>query len=103
VFFNKNVVNMTDQTSIAEPKELSIEQIKEVFPDEWVLIGDPVMDESGFNVLSGTPLYHSRDKREVAYLGREKRVGHRLYTLLYTGTFQSLRSKIVTLYKPQIP
>ncbi len=42
---------MTDQVSIAEPKELSMAEIKEAYPNEWVLIGNPVMDEGNLNVL----------------------------------------------------
>ena len=88
---------MTNQASIVEPKEFSIAQIKEAFPDEWVLIGDPVMDETEFHVLSGVPLFHSKDKREVAYLGRAKVIGLESYTLIYTGTFKPMR-KWVSLY-----
>jgi hypothetical protein len=88
---------MTDQTSIAEPKELSIEQIKAAYPDEWVLIGDPVMDEGDLNVISGIPVIHSLDKREVAYFGREKAKNYRTVTLIYTGVFKPSR-KITTLF-----
>ena len=44
---------------------LSIEQIKEQFPDEWVLLGNP--ETFGAKVLSGTVVFHSKDKREIAY------------------------------------
>ena len=76
---------------------MSISEIKQAFPDEWVLIGDPVMDESMLNVLFGIPLYHSKDKREVAYLGREKKAGHKTLTMIYTGTFTPMR-KLVSVY-----
>ena len=74
---------MTDQTSIAESKELSIEEIKEVFPDEWVLIGDPVMDEKDLNVVSGMLLDHSRDKRELAYRWRGNLAAYKTYTFKF--------------------
>ena len=45
----------------------SIEDIKASFPDEWILLGNPVMDEHRQEILSGVVLYHSRDKRELAY------------------------------------
>lgn len=50
-FSIKTPSNMTDQVSIAEPKELSMAEIKEAYPNEWVLIGNPVMDEGNLNVL----------------------------------------------------
>jgi len=45
----------------------SIEDIKASYPDEWILLGNPVMDEYRQEILSGVVLYHSRDKRELAY------------------------------------
>jgi HEPN domain-containing protein len=44
----------------------SIEEIKSMYPDEWILIGDPEEDENGWDV-SGIVLYHGRDKMELAY------------------------------------
>lgn len=64
---------------------MDITEIKKVYPDEWVLLGDPVWDNSELRVLSGIPLYHSRDKKEVCYLGREKTGPYETITLLYTG------------------
>jgi len=68
-----------------------IDEIKKLFPDEWVLIGNPIMDESKIDVLSGIPLYHSKDKKEVCYLGRDKTTGYRTITLIYTGTLKPIR------------
>ncbi len=82
-----------------ELKPLTLATIKSRFPNEWVLIGNPVMDENLLKVLSGIPLFHSKDKKEVAYFGREKVIGYKTFTVLYTGTFKPMR-KIVTLYSP---
>ena len=51
---------------------LNITDIKTLFPDEWVLLGNPTMDESKLDILAGIPLFHSKDKKEVCYMGREK-------------------------------
>ncbi|MDR0792685.1 MAG: hypothetical protein LBE82_05215, partial [Chitinophagaceae bacterium] len=59
--------------------------LKNVYPDEWVLLGNPVMDNSDLDVLSGIPLLHSKDKKEVCYLGRNKTAGFDTITLIYTG------------------
>ena len=67
---------------------LNIAEIKKHYPDEWVLLGNPVMDDSKLDVLSGIPLYHSKDKKEVCYIGRDKTSNFQKITLVYTGTFR---------------
>ena len=44
----------------------SIEDIKKSYPDEWILLGNPEKDEYS-RTISGVVLYHSADKRELAY------------------------------------
>jgi ERCC4-type nuclease len=52
---------------------LTTEQIKTLYPDQWVLVGNPRLREDNFTgalidmLLSGVPLYSSKDKREIAY------------------------------------
>ena len=76
---------------------LSISEIKKQYPDEWVLLGNPVMNETKFDVLSGIPIYHSKDKKEVCYMGREKTAPFDKITLIYTGTFTP-RRKITGIF-----
>jgi hypothetical protein len=45
----------------------SIDDVKKSYPDEWILLGNPETDEQDQDILSGVVLYHSRDKRELAY------------------------------------
>jgi hypothetical protein len=78
-------------------QSLDIADIKNLFPDEWVLLGNPVMDKSDLDVLSGIPLYHSKDKKEVCYLGRDKTSGFDTITLVYTGIFKPAR-KITSIF-----
>lgn len=70
---------------------LSISDIKKLFPDEWVLVGNPVMDDAHLNVLSGIPIIHSKDKKEVYYLGRSHTPAYDTITIIYTGTFKPMR------------
>jgi len=49
---------------------VTIDEIKKSYPDEWILLGNPDINEQKQAILSGVLLYHSPDKREVAYLGR---------------------------------
>jgi hypothetical protein len=69
----------------------SFSEIKDLYPNEWVLIGNPVMDESKIDLLYGIPLFHSKDKKEVCYIGRDKTVNFDKITLIYTGEFRQTR------------
>jgi hypothetical protein len=71
---------------------LNIEVIKQLYPDEWVLLGNPINNEKDTDIESGIPLYHSKDKKEVCYLGRDKTIGYKTFTLFYTGEFRSIRT-----------
>ena len=70
---------------------LAIDEIKKLFPNEWVLLGNPIMDESKIEVLSGIPIFHSKDKKEVCYIGRGKTSDFNKITLIYTGSFRPIR------------
>jgi hypothetical protein len=70
---------------------LNIDDIKKLYPGEWVLIGNPSMDERNIDVLSGIPIYHSKDKKEVCYIGRDKTSDYDKITLIYTGLFKPTR------------
>ena len=70
---------------------LKIDEIRKLYPDEWVLLGNPVWDEIKLAVLSGIPLYHSKDKKEVCYLGRDKTAGYDTISMIYTGIFKPMR------------
>jgi hypothetical protein len=71
---------------------LNINDIKKLYPDEWVLIGNPEMDKSELNVLSGIPILHSKDKKEVCYLGKSKTSDFKTITIIYTGSFKPART-----------
>ena len=73
------------------PQLIDIADIKALYPDEWVLLGNPIMDGSKIDVLSGIPLFHSKDKKEVCYIGRGKTSNFDKITLIYTGTFRQIR------------
>ncbi len=74
---------------MGQPQNIS--EIKKNFPDEWVLVGNPILDESKIDVLSGIPIYHSKDKKEVCYIGRDKTSSYEKITLIYTGTLKPTR------------
>ena len=70
---------------------LSIKDIKNLYPNEWVLIGNPIMDEAKIDVISGVPIYHSKAKKEVCYIGREKTSSYDKIALIFTGSFKPIR------------
>jgi hypothetical protein len=76
---------------------INITEIKALYPDEWVLLGNPFMDDSDIDVLSGIPLFHSKDKKEVCYIGRDKTSNFDKITLIYTGSFKPSR-KFISIF-----
>ena len=62
---------------------MEMSEIKKLYPNEWVLIGNPVMDKGNLHVLSGILLTHSFDKREIAYGWREKVKAYDSFTLVF--------------------
>jgi hypothetical protein len=43
---------------------MTAKEMKRSFPSEWVLVGDPKLDES-MEVEAGTVVFHSKDRDEV--------------------------------------
>ena len=76
---------------------IEINEIIKLFPDEWVLLGDPVKDDSSLLPKGGIPVYHSKDKKEVCYLGREKTKDYERIALIYTGVFKPT-NRIATVF-----
>ena len=59
----------------AEGEVLSRADIESRFPSEWVLVGDPELDEH-LRVVRGTILWHSKDRDEVDWKDMELRPRH---------------------------
>jgi len=70
---------------------INIAALKALYTDEWVLFGNPIMDDSKIDVPSGIPLFYSKDKKEVCYIGKDKTSNFDKITLIYTGTFKPAR------------
>jgi hypothetical protein len=70
---------------------VNIAEIKRLYPNEWVLLGNPTLDDTKIDVLGGIPIFHSKDKKEVCYIGRDKTSNFKKITLVYTGTFRPIR------------
>lgn len=62
---------------------LPFDQIRQFYPDEWVLLGNPKMQDT--QILDGIVAYHSKDKKEVCYRGRDFAAAYDTVTIVYTG------------------
>lgn len=65
------------------------DELKKLYPDEWILLGDPKMKNT--SVLGGVVLYHSKDKKEVCYIGRDKTGDFSTVTIAFTGDLKQHR------------
>ena len=72
---------------IIEDKILTWDDIKSQYPDEWVVLGNPIFD--GMKILQGTVLAHHQDKRVASIEGGERREGFVKFTLAFTGEHKS--------------
>lgn len=70
---------------------LTKEQIKQLYPNQWVLIGNPQLGNPRMlgsiisKLESGVVIYGSPDKREIAYKAKDLRKGFETYTCVFTG------------------
>jgi hypothetical protein len=63
---------------------LTIDEIKDRYPSEWVLIGDPRTDEAA-QLLAGRVLFHGPDRDPVYRKAVELRLPH--FAVRYLGEF----------------
>lgn len=65
------------------------EEIKKRYPDEWVVLGNPVF--KGVQVVKGVVISHHADKRVASMEGGERRAGFKTFTLTFTGQHKPVR------------
>ena len=68
---------------------LTFEQVKNLYPNEWVILGNPEMKNT--SVLGGIVVFHSKDKKEVCYIGRDKVADYTDVTIAFTGEHKQNR------------
>ncbi len=81
-----------------QPQVLTIAEIKARYPDQWVLVGNPLMDEDEQQVLAGLPVFYSKSKKEVCYLGAELVKNFESTILLFTGQPKHLKRIVATVF-----
>ncbi|GHT51450.1 hypothetical protein AGMMS49982_08940 [Bacteroidia bacterium] len=82
-------------------QSVNINEIERLYPDEWILLGNPKIDKINQKFLAGEVVYHSRDKKEVCYLGKPL-IGKYDKTALFFNRVTPLsnRSLIASLFHP---
>jgi len=91
------------ENRVSNYERVGIDEMKKKYPDEWILLGNPESDKNDIDILSGILLYHSPDKREVAYLGRPLTKDYETISLFFNRvTPRPKRGAIVSLYGPKI-
>jgi hypothetical protein len=70
---------------------LTLAQIRNAYPNQWVLLGNPILNEPEIEtsiisqLVSGIVIFSSPDKHELAKQARESKKGYESTTLIYTG------------------
>ena len=73
----------------ADGTYIAFEELKKLYPNELVILGDPEMKNT--SVLGGIILYHSKDKKEVCYIGRDKTAEYSSVTIAFAGDLKQHR------------
>ena len=80
---------------------ITIDEVKKSYPDEWILLGNPEINEQKQAILSGVLLYHSPDKREVCYLGRPLTKDYKTTAMFFNRvTPRKKRGVLASIYYP---
>jgi hypothetical protein len=67
---------------IVMEEQMTVEEMREQFRDEWILVEDPQTNEA-LAVLGGRVLHHGRDRDEVYRTAVARRPGRS--AILFTG------------------
>jgi hypothetical protein len=80
---------------------VTIDEVKKSYPDEWILLGNPEINEQKQAILSGILLYHSPDKKEVCYLGRPLTKDYETTAMFFNRvTPRKKRGVLASIYYP---
>ena len=67
----------------------TFDKVKELYPNEWILLGNPEMKNT--SVIGGVVVFHSKDKKEVCYIGRDKTADFAKVTIAFAGDLNQNR------------
>jgi hypothetical protein len=84
---------------------LTIEEIRKLYPDQWVLIGNPelknseVLEPIVYKILRGVVLLANKNKRELSLQAKDARQGYESISCIWTGEFPKNRKWITPFYR----
>lgn len=77
---------------------ITIDQMRTLYPDQWLLVGNPELSEPEINgsivskLLRGVVLIAGKDKREVAFLSKGLQAEVESTACIYTGEIPQNRA-----------
>lgn len=79
---------------------LTITEIKQNYPSQWVLVGNPELNQDFVGsviskLISGVVLFGSKDRREIAYKAKVLRKGFNKVACVYTGEIPQNRKYLL--------
>jgi hypothetical protein len=77
------MVTISESINVIATKSMSISEIQQAFPDEWVLIGNPEFENA--NLIYGTFIAHGKDYLELCYKSQELTKKFEQSTIIFTG------------------
>jgi hypothetical protein len=77
------MVTISESINLIAQKAMSISEIQQAFPDEWVLIGNPEFENA--NLTNGICIAHGKDYLELCYQSQELTRLYNQSTIIFTG------------------
>ncbi|MEO8150977.1 MAG: hypothetical protein ABI723_25310 [Bacteroidia bacterium] len=69
-------------------KVLKSNAIKNLYPDEWILLGNPEIKDA--EILSGTVLFHSKEKKPVVEFAKNVIDHYEQVKIFFTGRMSKI-------------
>ena len=80
------IMPLRQAVEAAKSDMLPFSKIQSLYPNEWVLLGDPVLE--GTEIVSGRVILHHADKKELTMLGHDLVSGYANHRIVFTETPQ---------------
>ena len=80
---------------------MTFEEIKKMYPNEWVILGDPelrdpeIMGSIVEKLIGGVVLAHDKNLKHLAANARDHRKGFSRYTTVFTGDIPKNRKYLL--------
>jgi hypothetical protein len=82
-------------------KVVTIEEMKRLYPDEWILLGNSEMDEDNLKVLAGIVICHNADKRTLCYMDKPDLSNYRMTEIFFNEvTPRNSKRVIASIFRP---